>query len=315
MSSDDYYDDDDIELPQEAGDLESHRFDPNDDWLKGASREQQIAAMRRWFLARYEDPQNETPYNSEEGGYLFVWGGPYDPNDVIQERFSDIVEYEVMEELIKNLWSEVGDEWAPIDHEGVDYDEELAFETPDREQPHQALQDRMAEIDAVLAIQTNIAATQLLFQMAHSSLISALEAYLADTLTFWVSHSKDVLRSFVSRNKDFKERTLSLNDVFDRFEQIDAEVKHYLQEQIWHRLDKIKPLMQVSLGIAIPDIGDLMKEVIVRHDIVHRAGRTRDGEAVTLSADNVRHLREAIRIFAQLIEEELDKRFARDQDF
>lgn len=65
--------------------------------------------MRRWFCDRYEDPVNETPYSSEEGGYIFVWGGPYDLNEVIQERFSDVVEYGVMKELIDDLYAEVGD--------------------------------------------------------------------------------------------------------------------------------------------------------------------------------------------------------------
>ena len=78
------------QLPREAGDFDSGPFEPNDEWLTSAPKELQIAAMRRWFLDRYEDPANETPWDGEDKAYVFVWGGPYDPNDEIQDRFGGI---------------------------------------------------------------------------------------------------------------------------------------------------------------------------------------------------------------------------------
>ena len=86
MGYNDYDFDDRPELPPEAGDDISGKFEPDDDWIKSVPEELQIEAMRRWFCDRYEDPANDTPYSSEEGGYIFVWGGPYDPNEVIQNR-------------------------------------------------------------------------------------------------------------------------------------------------------------------------------------------------------------------------------------
>lgn len=100
----DHLDDDGPELPPEAGNSEHHPFEANDAWLQGAPPELQIEAMRRWFYARYEDPANQTPYSSQEGGYMFVFGGPYDPNDVIQERFDRAVPYKVMEKLIQKTF-------------------------------------------------------------------------------------------------------------------------------------------------------------------------------------------------------------------
>lgn len=52
-------------------------------------------------------------------------------------------------------------------------------------------------------------------------------------------------------------------------------------------------MMQAGLDIVVPDIGDLMREVVIRHDIVHRAGRTREGSVVSVSADAVRRVRDA----------------------
>ncbi|AOW14542.1 hypothetical protein LPB72_05985 [Hydrogenophaga crassostreae] len=310
MGHNDHMDDDEPELPPEAGD--GVQPEPNDAWLQNAPPELQIETMRRWFHARYEDPANQTPYSSQEGGYMFIFGGPYDPSDVIQDRFYKVVPHEVMDTLIKDLWRDVGDEWAPIEHEDVDYDAELSFVVVHRNDPMRFLMSRLAQIDAVLALQTTIFEADLICQMMHSSLIAALEAYLGDMSTYWICHDQSALRRFVSRNKDFKARTLTLDTVFDRFDALESEVRQYLQDLIWHRLDKVKPIVQASLDIVVPDIGELMKEVVIRHDIVHRAGRTREGTLVTVLIDDVRRVRNTVEAFAKAIETELDRRFPLD---
>ena len=44
--------------------------------------------MIAWFFANYEDPANSVPYDSGEGGYLFMDGGPYDAREELTEEFS-----------------------------------------------------------------------------------------------------------------------------------------------------------------------------------------------------------------------------------
>lgn len=39
------------------------------------SEEEQIDTMVGWFNRMFEDPANSTPYQSAEGGYLYIWGG------------------------------------------------------------------------------------------------------------------------------------------------------------------------------------------------------------------------------------------------
>lgn len=297
------------DLPNEAGDLDARQFDPNDDWIKDASRELQIEAMRQWFYDRYEDPANETPYDGKEGGYIFVWGGPYDPSDVIQERFSEFVDFDVMWELIEDLHTEVGDEWAPIDREGVDYDDALSMLVRDREDPTRMLAERLRQIEAVLTVDGDAVAKELATQLAHGAAITALEAYLWDIVAYWVVNDPATLRTMVATNKDFQAKSLQLSAIFARMDGLKAEVESYLQDLVWHRLDKVKPLMELGLRIKIPDIGDLMREVLTRHDIVHRGGRTKDGEVVSVSIEDVRRTVALVQGFAKEIDEELLARY------
>jgi len=299
------------DLPPEAGDLDSRPFQPDDDWLAAASKELQIAAMRRWFLDRYEDPANETPWDGEDKQYVYVWGGPYDPNEEIQDRFGGVVEYDTMSELIEELWREVGDEWAPIYHEGADYDDYVSRQIiADREDPHHFLEDRIAEVFAVLeASRLEGTNKRLLHQMAHSSLIAALEAYLADTVSYWIEKDPGAMRRFVSTNRDLQERSLTVAELFERLDKLSGEIKVYLDGFVWHRLDKVKAMLASGLEIRVPDIGNLMKEIRTRHDIVHRAGRRADGTLVELSMEDLSGVRDAIRQFSTEIEAELTLRF------
>ena len=70
--------------------------------------------MRAWFHARYCDPAEETPYNGREGGYQYIYGGPFDPADILPERFSHIVDEKVIKDVIDEMNQEVGDQWAPM---------------------------------------------------------------------------------------------------------------------------------------------------------------------------------------------------------
>jgi hypothetical protein len=302
---------DSIPLPPEAGDLDGGPFEPDDDWLVTAPKELQIEAMRRWFLDRFEDPANQTPWDGEDKEYVFIWGGPYDPNEEIQNRFGKAVKFETMWELITELWRDVGDDWAPIQHEGADYESYVShLVVVDRQAPRRFFDERLAQVFALLAADGLEGANrQLLNQMAHSSLIAALEAYLADTMTYWVDNDDQALRRVVSTNKDFQTRSLTVAELFDRFERIREELKTYLADLVWHRLDKIKPMLASGLEIQIPDIGSLMREVITRHDIVHRAGRRADGTVVDISAEKLGQLRVDLTTFVDGIETELLRRF------
>lgn len=306
-----YFDNTGPELPSEAGDVDDPKFDPNDNWLKTAERSLQIEAMRQWFYCRYMDPAHETPYDSSEGGYQFIYGGPYDPNEEIQERFSEIVPYDVMEELIHDLYLDVGHEWAPVLSSEDFYDWAFTPDVKTRDDPYASLCERLNQIGGLLKIDGNADTKQLLFQMGHSSIITTLETFLADTVLYWVRTDEQVLKDFVGHTKELKERTLSLASIFERFDQLDNEVEKFLQEQIWHRLDKVKPMMEQGLKIELPDISELMKEVLVRHDIVHRAGKTKEGDVVALRVEDVLRVRDLVNGFASAIGGELNRRFPR----
>lgn len=298
-------------LPPEAGNFDSIPFEPNNDWLLTSSAEEKLEAMRRWFLDRFEDPANNTPWDGEDKKYVYVWGGPYHQDDELQSRFGKFVDSKLINEIVHDLSLDVGDDWAPIYHEGYDYDDYLThLIVTDRHDPHRFLHERIEEVFDVLgASQLDEKNNRLLHQMVHSSLIAGLEAYLADIVSYWLGKEDSALRRFISTNKDFQERSLSVAELFERLDNLGDEVKKYLAVFVWHRLDKVKPMLISGLQISVPDIGPLVKEIQIRHDIVHRAGRNLDGELVDLSVEDLHRVKDTIQQFTYAIEDQLLKRF------
>lgn len=69
--------------------------------------------MRYWFHRYFEDPAEQTPYNSREGGYLYIWGGPYDAKEQLFDEFGSLIPEERIEEVGDELEGDGIYDWAP----------------------------------------------------------------------------------------------------------------------------------------------------------------------------------------------------------
>ena len=48
-----------------------------------------VQRMIDWFYEEYEDPAQNVPHDSREGGYQYFKGGPYNPSEVLADEFTD----------------------------------------------------------------------------------------------------------------------------------------------------------------------------------------------------------------------------------
>ena len=75
--------------------------------------EEQIRRMRTWFLDNYEDPVEHCPYESAEGGYQFIAGGPHDPHRVLEAEFGEKYSDSAIKILADELWTQCP-EWSSV---------------------------------------------------------------------------------------------------------------------------------------------------------------------------------------------------------
>ena len=121
-------------VPEEEGGEKLHRTGDGSDSsaasseLIGLSSEEQVAHMVDWFRRMYEHPVNQTPYDGEDGKYVYVWGGPFDARDELLDEFDGLVSDEAIQAAVSEVEREGTSEWAPTDwnpkHRGGPDDDE-----------------------------------------------------------------------------------------------------------------------------------------------------------------------------------------------
>lgn len=310
-----YLDDSEISnLPEEAFDMTFDIDGPlefSDYWLERASIEDQQIAVREWFLSRYCDPAQETPYNSREGGYLYIHGGPFNADDEINDRFSGIISDEVLQEVISELENDMGSEWAPIirgyDHD--DFDDYYESTIGTRSEPSAIYEKRISEIEQMIFNKQNkFDNPQLVLQMCYIMIISSLEAYISDTVIYWAKKEEKVL--FRIASKECKDKDFKLSDVLNDLEKFkDNVINHLTNNVIWHKLDKLKPVLEHGFGVKVPEFGKIIGSVQIRHDIVHRAGKTKSGEPLNITIDELKELKNNVNDFVSKFENNLSEAF------
>lgn len=97
--------------------------------LKKLGKARQIRYLLHWFHTNFEDPAESTPYISAEGGYQWIWGGPYEARDSLYGEFGSSVSEEAVEAAAEEIERDGLYDWAPSSsNRAEDYDME---EPPD----------------------------------------------------------------------------------------------------------------------------------------------------------------------------------------
>lgn len=115
------------------------------------SEEEQIDTMVGWFNRKFEDPQQSTPYAMDKESphnYEYIWGGPYDASEELQDEFAGIASDEAIERATEMVQDQDGIlEWAPSSsHPDMRRrDEEALAEQFDDEPTLEDIRERLAD--------------------------------------------------------------------------------------------------------------------------------------------------------------------------
>ncbi len=271
------------------------------DEVREKDEETQINIMIEWFDYHFEDPAEQTPYT--EGEYFYINGGPYDPYEVLEEEFDDIVPEDVIHISAKKL-CQIQADWAPAPR-GSYYSDDI------EDYPLWQFDESIKNINILLSIELrNISpdAVSSMHRLLYANIIIAIEVYLSDTFKNEVTDNDSVTRRFVETTSFFKKQKTSMSEVYKNIDSIKNNVNGYLTKFLWHKLDKTKNIYENTFGIKFPEnMKTINKAIRIRHDIIHRNGKTKDGESHEIYETTVKDLIGESKNFVSSIEDEMDK--------
>jgi|JI8StandDraft_1071087.scaffolds.fasta_scaffold71405_2 hypothetical protein len=109
------------------------------------------------------------------------------------------------------------------------------------------------------------------------SVITTLETFLSDTFINLTLANEVYFRNFIETYPKFKDEKIYVRDIYKEHSKLKEKVTKVMMDIVYHRLREIKEMYKDTFKIVFPDIEYLLDEIRKRHDLVHRAGRTKNG--------------------------------------
>lgn len=162
---------------------------------------------------------------------------------------------------------------------------------------------RLAMLDS-----PDAALQQVLYRQVYAGVVASMETYLSDTFINTVVDDKTLRNRFARATSDFAERKYKLDEVIDWERNSQTMIRKHLVDQVFHNLTKIGPLFTQVLKVNFPTgdkFADLQRIVDVRHNIVHRNGRTKKGLAIGLTVPEIDSAISNVRQFVEDIDSQI----------
>lgn len=190
-------------------------------------------------------------------------------------------------------------------------DDWLNFEAPVN--PYSIFKNSHEQTTALLTDHGREDGDFLLNRMVFSHQITALEAYLGDTLINEVMRDADALRRLIAEAKELVEAKYSLHQIANFPDLVQTTVRAYLRDILYHNLEKVDVLYKIALGVKLLSLAKdkprLFKAINLRHDCVHRNGFEKDGnELKVFTKPFVHTTADLIRDFVDSVEEAVRNR-------
>lgn len=176
------------------------------------------------------------------------------------------------------------------------------------------------QAEELLKANTFVGNFSLICRMVFTQQISALEAYLADTLSNHVFASKEVLHKLIVADPDLVKEKIFLADVAKSPTALEDAVKAHLNKLLFHNLGKVKNLYKGALGVEVfrekETEAKLIQAIGNRHHCVHRNGFDLDGKRLEMFDDNryVTEIAALMKDTVEHIEKQLDQTFGEQEE-
>ncbi|QBL10763.1 hypothetical protein E0Z06_15175 [Rheinheimera sp. D18] len=134
-------------------------------------------------------------------------------------------------------------------------------------------------------------------KMSYSYAVTLLEAFLGDTLKSLISQNDLYLKNAICKFKVLK--NVKLTDLAENNLDVKSLVLKYVSDILYHNIPNVVEMYEQVLGIKLDiDISKVVKVTKLRHDIVHRNGKTIDGTMISVSSKDFAQAIDHIKEFA-----------------
>ena len=185
----------------------------------------QLDVMRTWFFSNFEDPANRTPWDSSEGGYLWIWGGPYNASYELMKEFFGVVSDKLIEELASELDS-ICWEWSSTERLD-DYDESFIDDISKIGGFFNSFNNAIKDIKKLIELNIENSSRIYFHRLLYANVITSMETYLSDVFINLIISNPQLTRRFVELAPEFKKEKICLSEAYKTIDNMENKVKEY----------------------------------------------------------------------------------------
>lgn len=279
--------------------------------LKYISKQNQLEVMRDWFFANFEDPANSCPYDGREGGYAYIYGGPYDASEELQEMFEQYVKLEYIEELVDELNMEC-DNWSG-NSDNVDdwYDDDIYDAVTSSSQPYIKFIDNIDKIKSLANNKNEQQQKDHLLSLLYTNVITALETFYVELFINSIEKDDIYIACCIEKGKtEFRvsKEIAALPFKGESIERIREEliksIKEHLISASWHSTKKIIDRYMATFNISVQKnwpIDAIESATLNRNHLIHRGGKDKEGNPVVITPQTLEALIENALFLANVL--------------
>lgn len=143
--------------------------------------------------------------------------------------------------------------------------------------------------------------TNIVVKMSYAYAVTLLESFLGDTLKSLISQDELFLKNALCKFKVLK--NVKLTDLAETNLNVKSLVLKSVNDVLYHNIPNVVEMYEQVLGTKLDiDISKVVKVTKLRHDIVHRNGKTVDGNMNSLNAQDFTQAIDDIKEFAGLLQ-------------
>lgn len=283
--------------------------------LRYNSKDNQLEAMRSWFYANYEDPANACPYESREGGYAFIYGGPYDADEELQGFFGGYVKDDYIQELVSELQGECFD-WSGNSNNIDWYEHDVYDAVTSSEHPFAKFVENIENIKSLAVGDFKDEQKDHLLGLLYTNAITALETLYVELFINTIDEDDAYIADFIEKGKsEFKvsKEIVALPFKGEPIERVREEILKAIKEHLisanWHSADRVVKRFKATFDIDARNdwpVDEIELATLKRNHLVHRGGKDKDGNPVVVTEEDLKALLEHALSLGEKINDSLE---------
>ena len=184
-------------------------------------------------------------------------------------------------------WDDLVQEWS-LNHE--DFREEREpiewYATHSYSDLHRSFLFQIHNLKDLINLQVAIPHEETFYKMSYAHAVTLMESFLYDSVCTLILSNDDYFKNAICEVNELKKAKFSIKEIVSKKEGAKGFAIGVLSKLMYHNTEKVREVLRAILGSALTlDIADIEKTTLLRHDIVHRDGKTIDGKLIKVDKD------------------------------